>query len=198
MCLLRTAKYFHKTRETEIYIKINLDGIGKTNLNTSIPFLDHMINQISCHGLIDLNIKAFGDLNVDYHHLVEDIGITFGKVFKKAIGKKKGISRYGFSYIPLDESLSRVVIDISGRSYLNYNVSFLNSYIGFFCLDLIVEFFIAFVNNAKITLHIDNLKGVNSHHQCESIFKAFGHALKMAISFNKRICGIIPSTKGKL
>lgn len=198
MYKLRFSEFFRKTKETQVSIKLNLDGIGKSKINTSIPFLNHMINQISCHGLINLNIYAFGDTNIDFHHLVEDIGIAFGKSVSRAIDKKIGIFRYGFSYIPLDESLSRVVIDFSGRPYLKYNVSFLNFYIGSFCLDLIKEFFIGFVNNAKVTLHIDNLIGINAHHQCESIFKAFGRALRMAITYDNRIHGIIPSTKGIL
>jgi imidazoleglycerol-phosphate dehydratase len=194
----RTAKVERITLETQIKININLDGTGTTSFQTGVPFLDHMLDQIARHGLIDLNIDAKGDLEIDAHHTVEDIGITLGQAFSKALGDKKGIVRYGHSYVPLDEALSRVVIDFSGRSGLFYEVKFPRASIGGFDVDLFREFFQGFVNHANVSLHIDNLKGTNAHHVAETIFKALGRAIRMAISADPRMAGIIPSTKGSL
>lgn len=194
----RTAEATRNTNETQISVAINLDGTGRQILDTSVPFLDHMLDQIARHSLIDLEIHAQGDLHIDAHHTVEDIGITLGQVFAKAIGDKKGISRYGHAYVPLDEALSRVVIDFSGRPGLEYHVPFTRSMIGAFDVDLISEFFDGFVNHALVTLHVDNLRGVNAHHQCETVFKAFGRALRMAIQLDPRAPDTIPSTKGSL
>jgi len=191
-------KISRKTNETDIEVGLNLYGTGEANIDTGVPFLDHMLDQIARHGLIDLNIKCVGDTEIDDHHSVEDIGITLGQAFSKAVGDKAGFTRYGHSYVPLDEALSRVVLDLSGRPGLELNVNFTRAMIGSFDVDLISEFFQGFVNHALITLHIDNLKGVNSHHQAETIFKAFGRALRMAVTLDERQTGVIPSTKGSL
>ena len=194
----RIAEVERNTLETQITCKINLDGTGKTSFLTGVPFLDHMLDQIARHGLIDMDITAKGDLEIDAHHTVEDIGITLGQAFAKAIGDKKGIYRYGHSYVPLDEALSRVVIDFSGRPGLFYEVKYPKAMIGSFDVDLFREFFQGFVNHAGVTLHIDNLKGVNAHHVAETIFKAFGRALRKAMTADIRMEGIMPSTKGSL
>ena len=194
----RTAQVTRNTNETKIRVAINLDGTGQQKLNTGVPFLDHMLDQIARHGLIDLEVEADGDLHIDAHHTVEDVGITLGQAFAKAIGDKKGIRRYGHSYVPLDEALSRVVIDLSGRPGLEFHVDFKRSMIGAFDVDLTHEFFQGFVNHALVSLHIDNLRGENAHHQCETIFKAFGRALRMASELDERALGTIPSTKGSL
>ncbi|EXJ09255.1 MULTISPECIES: imidazoleglycerol-phosphate dehydratase HisB [Nitrincola] len=194
----RTASVTRNTLETQITVSINLDGTGKFESDTGVPFLDHMMDQIARHGLIDLNIHAVGDLHIDDHHTVEDIGITLGQAFKQAVGDKTGIRRYGHAYVPLDEALSRVVIDFSGRPGLDMNVEFTRGRIGSLDVDLFSEFFHGFVNHAQVTLHIDNLKGKNSHHQAETIFKAFGRALRMALEEDPRAIGMMPSTKGCL
>ncbi|BBB69180.1 imidazoleglycerol-phosphate dehydratase [Undibacterium sp. YM2] len=194
----RIAAVTRNTNETQIRVAINLDGTGQQKLNTGVPFLDHMLDQIARHGLIDLDIEAVGDLHIDAHHTVEDVGITLGQAFAKAIGDKKGIRRYGHAYVPLDEALSRVVIDFSGRPGLEYHIPFTRAMIGNFDVDLTREFFQGFVNHALVTLHIDNLRGDNSHHQCETVFKAFGRALRMATELDVRAAGTIPSTKGSL
>lgn len=194
----RTAQVTRNTNETKIRVAINLDGTGQQKLNTGVPFLDHMLDQIARHGLIDLEVEADGDLHIDAHHTVEDVGITLGQAFAQAIGDKKGIRRYGHSYVPLDEALSRVVIDFSGRPGLEFHVNFKRSMIGAFDVDLTHEFFQGFVNHALVSLHIDNLRGENAHHQCETIFKAFGRALRMASELDDRALGTIPSTKGSL
>ena len=193
----RTAKVSRKTTETSINVEINIDGSGKANLNSSIGFLDHMLDQIARHGLFDLNVEAQGDLHIDAHHTVEDIGITLGQAFTKALGERTGIRRYGHAYVPLDEALSRVVLDISGRPGLEFSAQFSRARIGEFDVDLIHEFFQGFVNHANITLHVDNLKGENAHHQAETIFKAFGRALRVAVELDDRVQGT-PSTKGML
>jgi imidazoleglycerol-phosphate dehydratase len=194
----RTAEITRNTNETQIRVAINLDGTGKQKLNTGVPFLDHMLDQIARHGLIDLEVEAVGDLHIDAHHTVEDTGITLGMAVARAVGDKKGIRRYGHSYVPLDEALSRVVIDFSGRPGLELHVPFTRAMIGTFDVDLTGEFFRGFVNHAGVTLHIDNLRGVNAHHQCETVFKAFGRALRMATELDERAAGTIPSTKGSL
>lgn len=194
----RSAKVSRKTKETDITVEINIDGVGTSSLDSGIGFLDHMLEQISRHGLFDLSIKAQGDLHIDAHHTVEDIGITLGQAFEKAIGDKLGIRRYGHAFVPLDEALSRVVLDISGRPGLDLNVDFTRARIGEFDVDLIYEFFQGFINHANITLHIDNLKGENAHHQAETIFKAFGRALRNAVEIDEKIKGVMPSTKGTL
>ena len=194
----RTAAVTRNTNETQIRVAINIDGTGQQKLNTGVPFLDHMLDQIARHGLIDLDIEANGDLHIDAHHTVEDVGITLGQAFAQAIGDKKGIRRYGHAYVPLDEALSRVVIDFSGRPGLEFHVPFKRSMIGTFDVDLTHEFFQGFVNHALVTLHIDNLRGENAHHQCETVFKAFGRALRMAAELDPRAVGMIPSTKGSL
>ena len=194
----RSGNISRKTHETQIEVSIDLDGKGTSKLNTGIGFLDHMLDQIARHGMIDLTVEAKGDLHIDAHHTVEDIGIVMGQAFNKAIGDKKGIKRYGHAYVPLDEALSRVVLDISGRPGLEFNVEFTRAAIGEFDVDLVHEFFQGFVNHANITMHIDNLKGDNSHHQAETIFKAFGRALRMAIDIDPNLLGITPSTKGSL
>ena len=194
----RSAEITRNTNETQIRVAINLDGTGQQKLNTGVPFLDHMLDQIARHGLIDLDIEATGDLHIDAHHTVEDVGITLGQAFAKAIGDKKGIRRYGHAYVPLDEALSRVVIDFSGRPGLEFHVPFKRSMIGTFDVDLTHEFFQGFVNHALVSLHIDNLRGDNAHHQCETVFKAFGRALRMAAELDSRAAGTIPSTKGSL
>jgi imidazoleglycerol-phosphate dehydratase len=177
---------------------VNLDGTGRASLQTGVPFLDHMLDQIARHGLIDLDIAAEGDLHIDAHHTVEDVGITLGQALARAVGDKKGIRRYGHAYVPLDEALSRVVIDLSGRPGLTFNVSFTRAMIGSFDVDLFQEFFRGLVNHAAMTLHIDNLRGDNAHHQAETVFKAFGRALRMAVEPDLRMGGIMPSTKGAL
>ncbi len=194
----RIAQVERNTLETRIKIDINLDGNGTASFTTGIPFLDHMLDQVARHGLIDLQIIADGDLQIDAHHSVEDIGITLGQAFAKALGDKKGIYRYGHAYVPLDESLSRVVVDFSGRPGLFYQVEFPRAVIGSFDVDLFREFFQGFVNHAGVSLHIDNLKAGNAHHIAETIFKAFGRAVRMAISLDSRMTDIIPSTKGSL
>ena len=196
--MARTAEVVRDTNETQIRVVINIDGTGQQKLNTGVPFLDHMLDQIARHGLIDLDITANGDLHIDAHHTVEDVGITLGQAFAKAMGYKKGIRRYGHAYVPLDEALSRVVIDFSGRPGLEFHVPFKRSMIGSFDVDLTHEFFQGFVNHALVTLHIDNLRGENAHHQCETVFKAFGRALRMAAELDSRAAGTIPSTKGSL
>jgi imidazoleglycerol-phosphate dehydratase len=187
-----------KTNETDIKVSLELYGIGKANIDTGVPFLDHMLDQIARHGLMDLTISCKGDTEIDDHHTVEDIGITLGQAFSDAVGDKKGLTRYGHSYVPLDEALSRVVIDLSGRPGLELGVKFTRDRVGSFDLDLIREFFQGFVNHSLVTLHIDNLKGINSHHQAETVFKAFGRALRMATTPDERQSGVIPSTKGSL
>lgn len=187
-----------KTNETDIKVSLELYGIGKANIDTGVPFLDHMLDQIARHGLMDLSIACKGDTDIDDHHTVEDIGITLGQAFFEAVGDKKGLTRYGHAYVPLDEALSRVVIDLSGRPGLDLGVKFTRDRVGTFDLDLIREFFQGFVNHSLITLHIDNLKGINSHHQAETVFKAFGRALRMAITPDARQSDVIPSTKGSL
>jgi imidazoleglycerol-phosphate dehydratase len=194
----RIAEVSRNTAETQISVTVNLDGTGKQKLNSGVPFLDHMLDQIARHGLIDLEVHAKGDLHIDGHHTVEDIGITLGQAFAKAIGDKKGIRRYGHAYVPLDEALSRVVLDLSGRPGLEFHVPFTRAMVGSFDIDLVHEFFQGFVNHALVTLHIDNLRGNNAHHQCETVFKAFARALRMAIEFDDRAIGQIPSTKGSL
>ena len=194
----RMASVERDTLETQIKASINLDGTGKARFDIGVPFLEHMLDQIARHGLIDLDIVCKGDLHIDDHHTVEDVGITLGQAFAKAIGDKKGIRRYGHAYVPLDEALSRVVIDFSGRPGLEYHIPFTRSMIGGFDVDLTSEFFHGFVNHAQVTLHVDNLRGINAHHQCETVFKAFGRALRMAIELDPRSAGTIPSTKGSL
>lgn len=194
----RTASVTRNTLETRIQVSLNLDGTGKGVFNTGVPFLDHMLDQISRHGLIDLDVRAEGDLHIDAHHTVEDVGITMGQALAQAIGDKKGIYRYGHSYVPLDEALSRVVVDLSGRPGLHMNVDFTRARIGDFDVDLFQEFFQGLVNHAMITLHIDNLRGFNAHHQAETVFKAFGRALRMAVSRDERMADQTPSTKGTL
>lgn len=195
---MRKAAVQRDTNETQIGVSLNLDGTGKADLATGVPFLDHMLDQIARHGLIDLEIKAKGDLHIDAHHTVEDIGIALGQAFAKAIGDKKGIRRYGHAYVPLDEALSRVVVDFSGRPGVEFHVPFTRAMIGEFDVDLVREFFQGFVNHALVTLHIDCLRGENAHHQCETVFKAFARALRMAIEADPRSQGVIPSTKGTL
>lgn len=194
----RIAEVQRNTAETQIFVQLNLDGTGKQKLNSGIAFLDHMLDQIARHGLIDLEVLAKGDLHIDGHHTVEDIGITFGQAFAKAIGDKRGVRRYGNAYVPLDEALSRVVVDLSGRPGLVFNVKFSRAMIGAFDVDLVHEFFQGFVNHALVTVHIDNLRGDNAHHQCETIFKAFARALRAAVEPDPRLGAVIPSTKGSL
>ena len=194
----RIAEVSRNTAETKITVKVNLDGTGKSSLSTGIGFFDHMLDQIARHGLIDLDIHAEGDLHIDGHHTVEDVGITLGQAVAKAVGDKKGLRRYGHSYVPLDEALSRVVIDFSGRPGLEMHVPFKSGMIGTFDSQLAYEFFQGFVNHAFVTLHIDNLRGDNSHHQAETVFKAFARALRMAVEIDPRSVGVIPSTKGSL
>lgn len=195
---MRQAQITRNTLETQISVNLNLDGTGKAVLNTGVPFLDHMLDQVARHGMMDLEISAKGDLHIDAHHTVEDIGITLGQAFAQAIGDKKGLCRYGHAYVPLDEALSRVVVDLSGRPGMEFNVKFVRARIGEFDVDLANEFFQGFVNHAMVTLHIDNLSGDNAHHQAETVFKAFGRALRMAIELDPRAAGMIPSTKGSL
>lgn len=194
----RTAQIERNTLETQIKVSINLDGTGKSSFATGVPFLEHMLDQIARHGLIDLEVTAKGDLEIDAHHTVEDVGITLGQAIAKAVGDKKGLVRYGHAYIPLDEALSRVVVDFSGRPGLVYDVNYPRSTIGSFDVDLFREFFQGFVNHAGVTLHIDNLKGSNAHHVAETIFKAMGRALRMAVAIDPRMAGMMPSTKGSL
>ena len=194
----RSATVTRNTLETRITVSVDLDGSGKSRFNTGIPFLEHMLEQIARHGLIDLEIDAEGDLHIDDHHTVEDIGITLGQAFKQALGDKKGIQRYGHAYVPLDEALSRVVIDFSGRPGIEFRVDFPRDRIGNFDVDLVHEFFQGFVNHALATLHIDNLEGRNAHHIAETVFKAFGRALRMAAAPDPRMADVIPSTKGSL
>ena len=195
---MRTAEIDRNTLETQISVSVNLDGSGEREFQTGLPFLDHMLDQVARHGLLDITIKADGDLEIDAHHTVEDIGITLGQAVNQAMGDKKGIRRYGHAYVPLDEALSRVVIDFSGRPGLVYNVQFVRQMVGNFDVDLFHEFFQGFVNHANVTLHIDNLKGDNAHHQIETIFKAFGRALRMAAEPDPRMADVPPSTKGSL
>ena len=195
---MRTAEIDRNTLETQISVSVNLDGSGEREFQTGLPFLDHMLDQVARHGLLDITIKADGDLEIDAHHTVEDIGITLGQAVNEAIGDKKGIRRYGHAYVPLDEALSRVVIDFSGRPGLVYNVVFARQMVGDFDVDLFHEFFQGFVNHAKVTLHIDNFKGENAHHQIETIFKAFGRAIRMAAEPDPRMSDVTPSTKGSL
>jgi imidazoleglycerol-phosphate dehydratase len=195
---LRTAQVKRDTLETRVEVSLNLDGSGKTDLDTGVPFLEHMLEQVARHGLLDLTIVAKGDLHIDAHHTVEDIGITLGQAFDQALADKKGIRRYGHAYVPLDEALSRVVLDFSGRPGLEYGVSFASARIGEFDVDLLHEFFQGFVNHARVTLHIDCLRGDNAHHIAETVFKAFGRALRMAAELDPRMAGMMPSTKGSL
>lgn len=194
----RTSEISRKTNETDISVKLNLDGEGKAEFNTGIPFFEHMLHQIARHGLIDIFIDAKGDLEIDEHHTIEDIGISLGQAFKEALGDKKGVTRYSHAYVPLDESLSRVVIDLSGRPYLEYNVTFTFPELGGFDSDLVREFFQAFTNHCQASIHIDNIRGTNSHHIAETIFKAFGRAMRGAIAIDERCKDITPSTKGQL
>lgn len=194
----RTAQVERNTAETQIKLQLNLDGVGESRFDTGLPFFEHMLTQISRHGLIDMDLKAVGDLEVDAHHTVEDVGIVLGQAFTQALGPKTGIYRYGHAYVPLDEALSRVVIDLSGRPGLEYHVAYTRGRIGDFDVDLLHEFFQGFVNHALVTLHLDNLRGVNAHHQAETLFKAFGRALRMAITPDPRMAGQVPSTKGVL
>jgi imidazoleglycerol-phosphate dehydratase len=195
---MRTATVSRDTLETQISVRIDVDGSGKAVFHTGLPFLDHMLDQVARHGLVDLEINAKGDLHIDAHHTAEDIGITLGQAFAKAVGDKKGIRRYGHAYVPLDEALSRVVIDLSGRPGLEYHIEFTRARIGDFDVDLFREFFQGFVNHAGVTLHIDNLRGINAHHQAETVFKAFGRALRMALEVDPRMGDAMPSTKGSL
>ncbi|MBT4162199.1 MAG: imidazoleglycerol-phosphate dehydratase HisB [Gammaproteobacteria bacterium] len=195
---MRTAEIDRNTLETQIFVSINLDGTGERTFEAGLPFLEHMLDQVARHGLIDLVVRAKGDLEIDAHHTVEDIGITLGQAVKDAVGEKKGIRRYGHAYVPLDEALSRVVIDFSGRPGLEYNVEFAQTIVGDFDVQLFQEFFQGFVNHAQVTLHIDNLRGNNAHHQIETVFKAFGRALRMAVEADPRMSDVTPSTKGTL
>jgi len=195
---MRTAEVVRNTKETQIRVRVDLDGSGKARLSTGLPFLEHMLDQVARHGMLDLEIEAKGDLHIDAHHTVEDIGITLGQAFRRAMGDKKGIRRYGHAYVPLDEALSRVVLDLSGRPGLEFHVPFTRALVGTFDVDLIHEFFQGFVNHALVTLHVDNLRGDNAHHQAETVFKAFARALRMACERDSRLGGEIPSTKGSL
>ena len=196
--MARQAKVTRNTLETQISVALDLDGTGKAQLATGVPFLDHMLDQIARHGVCDLDVAAKGDLHIDAHHTVEDVGITLGQAVARAVGDRKGIRRYGHAYVPLDEALSRVVIDFSGRPGLEFHVPFTRARVGDFDVDLICEFFQGFVNHALVTLHVDNLRGVNAHHQAETAFKAFGRALRMAVERDPRLEGVMPSTKGTL
>lgn len=198
MAAERTAQVKRDTLETQIQVRVNLDGTGQSNFKTGVGFLDHMLDQVARHGMIDLDIEANGDLHIDAHHTVEDIGITLGQAVNQAVGDKKGIRRYGHAYVPLDEALSRVVIDFSGRPGLEFHADFPRASIGGFEVDLFVEFFQGFVNHAQVTLHIDSIRGKNSHHIAETIFKAFGRAVRMALEADDRMQGVLPSTKGAL
>ncbi|MGO1462634.1 MAG: imidazoleglycerol-phosphate dehydratase HisB [Marinobacter sp.] len=194
----RKARVERNTLETQITVDLNLDGAGKSSFDTGVPFLEHMVEQIARHGLFDLDVVSRGDLHIDDHHTVEDIGITLGQAFRQAVGDKKGIVRYGHAYVPMDEALSRVAIDLSGRPGLIMNVPFTRAVVGGFDVDLFEEFFRGFINHAMVTVHIDNLRGKNTHHQIETVFKAFGRALRMAVEMDERMAGITPSTKGSL
>jgi imidazoleglycerol-phosphate dehydratase len=194
---MRKAEVSRNTKETKIGVKLNLDGKGAAQIATGVPFLDHMLEQVARHGAFDLDISAKGDLHIDAHHTVEDIGITLGQAFAKAAGDKKGVRRYGHAYVPLDEALSRAVVDLSGRPGLEYHIEFTRARIGEFDVDLVHEFFQGFVNHAQVTLHVDNLKGTNAHHQAETVFKAFGRALRMAVEVDPQVKDV-PSTKGSL
>jgi imidazoleglycerol-phosphate dehydratase len=196
--MARNAKVTRNTKETQITVNVNLDGTGTAQFDTGIPFLEHMLDQIARHGLIDLDIVAKGDLHIDAHHTVEDIGIALGQAFAKAVGDKQGIRRYGHAYVPLDEALSRVVIDLSGRPGLEYRVTYPRARVGEFDVDLVHEFFQGFVNHAQVTLHVDAISGQNAHHIVETVFKAFGRALRMALELDPRMAGVVPSTKGSL
>ncbi len=195
---MRKAAVTRDTAETQIRAAVNLDGKGRAKLATGVPFLDHMLDQVARHGLLDLEVEAKGDLNIDAHHTVEDVGIAIGQAVAKAIGDKRGVRRFGHAYVPLDEALSRVVIDFSGRPGLEFNVAFVRARIGEFDVDLVHEFFQGFVNHAQATLHVDNLRGTNAHHQAETVFKAFARALRMAVEADARVGRAVPSTKGKL
>ncbi|MBS0337731.1 MAG: imidazoleglycerol-phosphate dehydratase HisB [Proteobacteria bacterium] len=195
---MRKSEVVRSTKETQIRVQLDLDGTGAVRLSTGLPFLEHMLEQIARHGLLDMEIEAKGDLHIDAHHTVEDVGIALGQAFAKAVGDKAGVFRYGHAYVPLDEALSRVVVDLSGRPGLEYHVKYTRALIGEFDVDLMREFFQGFVNHAMVTLHIDNLRGANAHHQCETIFKAFGRALRMAVQADPRSAGVVPSTKGTL
>jgi imidazoleglycerol-phosphate dehydratase len=195
---MRKSQITRDTLETQISVRLNLDGTGKSKLGTGVPFLDHMLDQVARHGMMDLEVQAKGDLHIDAHHTVEDVGITLGQALSSALGDKKGVRRYGHAYVPLDEALSRVVVDLSGRPGLEFNVAFTRARVGDFDVDLVREFFQGFVNHAALTLHVDNLRGDNAHHQAETVFKAFGRALRMACEADPRAGGRLPSTKGKL
>ena len=194
----RTSTVTRDTSETQINVTLNLDGQGTAELVTGVPFFDHMLTQIARHGLIDLHVIAKGDLDIDAHHLVEDVGIVLGQALRKAVGDKSGLTRYGHAYVPLDEALSRCVVDLSGRPGLHYRVDYTRGRVGEFDVDLLREFFQGFVNHAMLTLHLDNIHGDNAHHQAETLFKAFGRALRMAVTSDPRMAGIVPSTKGSL
>jgi imidazoleglycerol-phosphate dehydratase len=198
MTAMRQAEVVRNTLETQITVRLDLDGTGRSQLSTGVGFFDHMLDQVARHGMVDLEVVAKGDLHIDAHHTVEDVGISIGQAFAKAVGDKRGLRRYGHAYVPLDEALSRVVIDLSGRPGLEFNVAFTRALIGGFDVDLVHEFFQGFVNHALVTLHIDNLKGSNAHHQAETAFKAFGRALRMAVEVDPRMQGAVPSTKGQL
>jgi len=195
---VRQAKITRDTSETQIVLSLNLDGTGDSHFATGLPFFDHMLTQISRHGMIDIHIEATGDLEVDAHHMVEDVGIVLGQALNEAIGDKSGLTRYGHAYVPLDEALSRVVVDLSGRPGLHYGVKYTRGRVGDFDVDLLREFFQGMVNHSMMTVHLDNLKGENAHHQAETLFKAFGRALRMAVALDGRMSGIVPSTKGSL
>ena len=195
---VRQAKITRDTSETQIVLSVNLDGTGDSHFATGLPFFDHMLTQISRHGMIDIHVEATGDLEVDAHHMVEDVGIVLGQALNEAIGDKSGITRYGHAYVPLDEALSRVVVDLSGRPGLHYGVEYTRARVGDFDVDLLREFFQGLVNHSMMTVHLDNLKGDNAHHQAETLFKAFGRALRMAVTADERMSGIVPSTKGSL
>jgi imidazoleglycerol-phosphate dehydratase len=195
---MRTAEVVRNTRETQIRVRLNLDGSGAAKLATGIPFLEHMLDQVARHALLDLEVEARGDLHIDAHHTVEDVGITLGQAFARALGDRAGVRRFGHAYVPLDEALSRVVVDFSGRPGLEYHVKFTRGLIGEFDVDLVQQFFQGFVNHAQVTLHVDNLRGDNAHHQCETVFKAFARALRMATEMDPRGAGAVPSTKGTL
>jgi imidazoleglycerol-phosphate dehydratase len=195
---MRKAQVNRDTLETKVSVGLDLDGSGRANLATGVPFLDHMLDQVARHGMLDLEVSAQGDLHIDPHHTVEDVGITLGQALAQALGDKKGVRRFGHAYVPLDEALSRVVVDLSGRPGLEFHVNFTRARVGEFDVDLAQEFFRGFVNHAQVTLHVDNLRGVNAHHQAETVFKAFGRALRMAVELDPRAAGSLPSTKGKL